>query len=68
MADRNPFRLFAYYSAIIFLLPSCLLVSYLIGSWLDTRLGTSPWLTAVFFLLGMAAGFLQVFRMLERKP
>lgn len=32
------------------------------GWLLDRWLGTSPWLLLVFFLLGMAAGFRNVFR------
>ena len=32
------------------------------GWWLDTRLGTSPWLMMVFFFLGLAAGVLNVYR------
>jgi ATP synthase protein I len=34
----------------------------IIGVLLDKWLGTSPWLFLVFFLLGMGAGFLNVFR------
>ena len=33
-----------------------------IGYWLDRWLGTSPWLTMVFLLFGIAAGFLNLFR------
>ena len=32
------------------------------GWWLDSRLGTAPWLLAVFFLIGSVAGFLAVYR------
>lgn len=28
-----------------------------IGTWLDGRLGTTPWLMVAFLLLGIAAGF-----------
>jgi ATP synthase protein I len=34
------------------------------GSLLDRWLGTSPWLTFLFFFLGVAAGALNVFRAL----
>lgn len=37
-------------------------IGWLIGSWLDRQLGTSPWLMLVFVLLGVAAGFRGVFR------
>lgn len=38
------------------------LVGALIGWFLDRWLGTGPWLLIVFFCLGAAAGFLNVFR------
>ena len=65
MKKASPYRLFAQYSGIILLLPTCLLVGYWIGDYLDGRLGTSPLLTLLFLLLGAAAGFVQVFRMLK---
>lgn len=61
-------RLLAHYSSIIFLLPSSLLVGYFFGYVLDDCLGTFPWLSMVFLFLGAAAGFIQVFRILNRKP
>lgn len=36
------------------------------GTWLDSRLGTGPWLTALGLLLGAAAGFFEMWRMAER--
>ena len=35
------------------------------GYWLDRWLGTSPWLFLVLFFLGVAAGILNVFRMVK---
>lgn len=32
------------------------------GWWLDTLVGTSPWLFLLFFFLGLAAGVLNVYR------
>ena len=37
-----------------------------IGTWLDSRLGTTPWLAAAGLLLGAAAGFLEMWRMASR--
>ena len=31
-----------------------------IGLWLDKKLNTSPWLTIIFLLIGIAAGFNKV--------
>ncbi|MBI4446210.1 MAG: AtpZ/AtpI family protein [Acidobacteria bacterium] len=67
MQRKNLYSLLAEYSSIIFVLPSSLLVGYLIGEWLDRRWGTFPWLSMLFLLLGGGAGFLQVFRILNRK-
>ena len=58
----------ARYSGIILLLPSCLILGYLGGSWLDEHWETEPVFTLAGFLLGSAAGLLQVFRMLHNKP
>ncbi len=66
-ATRNLYRLLARYSGIIFVLPSCLLIGIYLGRFLDYFLGTYPWLTMVFFFVGAAAGFVQVFRFLTRK-
>jgi ATP synthase protein I len=35
------------------------------GLWLDTVLGTKPWLSFVGFFLGLAAGVLNVYRVLQ---
>jgi ATP synthase protein I len=35
------------------------------GYWLDRWLGTSPWLFLALFFLGVAAGILNVFRMVR---
>jgi ATP synthase protein I len=37
-------------------------IGLLIGYGLDKWLGTGPWLTMMFVLLGIAAGFLNLFR------
>jgi F0F1-type ATP synthase assembly protein I len=33
--------------------------------WLDGRLGTSPWLTVTGLVLGMVAGFLEMWRLVD---
>jgi ATP synthase protein I len=47
-------------------LVACIVVGYFLGSFLDRRLGTSPWLTVVGVLLGTAAGFVELFRTVSR--
>ena len=56
----------ARYSSIIFLLPSCLLVGYLIGRFLDRRLESDPWISLAGLLLGGVAGLVRVVRMFNR--
>ncbi len=41
---------------------SGILVGGVIGWLLDSWLGTGPWLFVIFFILGVAAGFLNVWR------
>ena len=38
-----------------------------IGHYLDRWLGTGPWGTLIFILLGMAAGFVNLFRTISKK-
>ena len=65
--DRKWYALVAQYSSVIFVLPSGLLVGYVIGRWLDRAWGHFPWLSMIFLLLGGAAGFLHIFRLLGRR-
>ena len=37
-------------------------IGYLFGSWLDRKFGTEPWLMLLFTLMGIAAGFIEMFR------
>ena len=47
-------------------LVACIVVGYLLGSVLDRRLGTGPWMTVGGVLLGATAGFVQLFRTVSR--
>jgi ATP synthase protein I len=42
-----------------------LVIGFGAGYWLDTVLGTKPWLAFVGFFLGLAAGVLNVYRILQ---
>lgn len=37
-------------------------LGFFFGRWLDSSLGTNPWLTIVFSLFGITAGFVNLFR------
>jgi ATP synthase protein I len=42
--------------------PVAIALGFFFGRWLDNQLGTAPWLMVVFSLFGIAAGFLNLFR------
>jgi ATP synthase protein I len=48
------------------LLPSSIIVGLFMGYWLDKLLGTRPWLTLSFLVLGIVSGFLSLFRGLKK--
>ncbi|MCU1275861.1 MAG: hypothetical protein JWO48_3292 [Bryobacterales bacterium] len=64
--DKKPLMAqVAEYSSLAFLLPVTAVVGYVIGYLLDKAFGTH-FLYIVFLLLGIAAGFLQLIRILLR--
>ncbi len=46
---------------------SCLVLGMLFGHWLDTKLGTEPWLLLAGCLLGIVSGFYEFFKVVLRK-
>ena len=53
-------------SSIGIVLVVSIVIGWAFGSWLDTKLGTSPWLMLVFTLLGIAAGFIEMIRIAQQ--
>ncbi len=47
-------------------LVACIVLGFLLGSYLDRKLGTGPWITVAGVFLGTAAGFVQLFRTAAR--
>ncbi len=41
-------------------------IGWFVGSWLDGKLGTSPWLMLVGTVLGVAAGFIEMANIARR--
>jgi ATP synthase protein I len=39
---------------------------FFLGRWLDQQLGTDPYLTLLFLLLGIAAGFRNIYVLIKR--
>jgi ATP synthase protein I len=64
MSDYEPsvLRQLARLSTIGISLVAATAIGLLIGYGLDRLFGTAPWLTMVFALFGIAAGFLNLFR------
>jgi ATP synthase protein I len=64
MPDDEPsvLRQLARLSTIGIALVAATAIGLLIGYGLDRWLGTRPWLTMLFTLFGIAAGFLNLFR------
>ena len=63
--DDEFWRLMARYVPVIGLMPGCVLAGYLIGAALDYFFSTT-FLRLVFILLGVAAGIIQLMRILGR--
>jgi ATP synthase protein I len=42
--------------------PVAIGIGYFFGRWLDSQLTTKPWMTIIFALFGIAAGFVNLFR------
>jgi len=70
MAAQNPgrsnFQKIAALSSLGLLLPSSIIIGLFMGYWLDKLLGTRPWLTLTFLILGIMSGFLGLFRGLKK--
>ena len=63
--NHNFWALVGEYTALAFLLPSATFAGYLCGHLLDRWLGTK-FLTVVCLILGIAAGFVQFIRRVQK--
>lgn len=64
--DPEKIRRWGLLAGIGPLLAAAVVVGYFLGVWLDRELGTSPWIMIAGVLLGAAAGFIEMVRLLER--
>jgi len=62
---RAAFRL-AYASSIGISMVISIFGALYLGIWLDRKFGTSPWLTMLLLLMGIAAGFRNIYVMIRR--
>ena len=63
--EKNFWVLVGEYTSLAFMLPAATVVGYGIGWLLDRWLGTS-FLKGIFLLLGIAAGFVQLIRQVQK--
>lgn len=63
--SNNPWQMLGQYLGLAFLLPVCVFVGYAIGYALDRVFGTT-FLSMVFLFFGIAAGFVQLIRQLQK--
>ena len=63
--EENVMRMVGRYLSLALLLPLCVFIGYVIGYFLDRAFGTT-FLKLVFLLIGIAAGFLELFRELNK--
>ena len=61
MPKDSQWQQYGKYLGLAFVLPSCTLVGYIIGYFLDKAFGTH-FLTFVFLVLGIIAGFVDLIR------
>lgn len=64
--DRKLYRLLGVMSTVGIALVASTFIGFYIGLKLDEYFGTSPWLTVVFLILGIAAGFRNLFMTAKR--
>ena len=67
MAETSPstWQLIGQLSSIGMSFVFALVIGFGAGYWLDGVLGTRPWLSFVGFFLGLAAGVLNVYRVMQ---
>jgi F0F1-type ATP synthase assembly protein I len=64
--DRSLIRMLGVLSTVGLVLVFATVIGLYIGIKIDQWLGTSPWFTAIFFLLGLIGGFKNLFMYTKR--
>lgn len=64
--DRRLLRIIGVLSTVGITLVFATVIGYYMGVWLDRSFGTSPWLTIIFLIFGIAAGFKNLFAAAKR--
>jgi ATP synthase protein I len=56
----------AYASSIGISMALAIFGCFFLGTWLDRKLGTEPYFTFLFLLIGIAAGFRNIYVLMKR--
>jgi ATP synthase protein I len=64
--DQGPIRALAALGGLGFVLGALMVLGWLLGQYLDRRFGTGPWLSLVGSLVGMGAGFFEIYTVVTR--
>jgi ATP synthase protein I len=63
---KNRMRDFALLSSAGLMFPLSIAIGYYVGQWLDKKLSTQPIFLIIFLLFGIAAGFINFFKVLKQ--
>jgi len=63
---QNSFMQIGVLATVPFVLAAPPILGWLLGSFLDEKLETAPYLTCFFIFLGIAAGFKEMYRIIKR--
>ena len=62
LPEKEPGKNWIAYSTVGLMFPASILVGFIIGYFLDKWLKTDPYLTIVFIIYGILAGFFNLFQ------
>jgi len=63
---RRAFKDLAYYSSLGISVSLAIFIGLGLGVWLDRKFDTSPWLTLIFLVFGIIAGFRNIALVIKR--
>jgi F0F1-type ATP synthase assembly protein I len=63
---EKSFRSFALLGSFGFTMAASILIGYFVGSYIDRKLGTEPWLLLTTLLLCVIGGFVEFFKTVGR--
>jgi len=63
---RRAYKDLAYFSSLGISVALAIFIGLGIGVWLDRKFDTSPWLTLIFLVIGIIAGFRNIALVIKR--